>query len=99
MKPDLVSEVVITIASLRAKHWVADDNVDLKKYGLAPPAWKIEVQLDGGKRALWLGGYEDKSKRYYAMAPGVAGVFVIDAEDGAILARPLSAYVKAEKKK
>jgi len=99
IKSDAVFETVITVASLRAKHWVADDKTDLKKYGLEPPAWKIEVQIEGGKRELWLGGFEDKSKRYYAMTPGVAGVFVLDESDGAILARPLSAYVEAEKKK
>jgi hypothetical protein len=96
---EAIFDAVITMGSLRAKSWISDDKTDLKKYGLESPTWKIEVQIEGGKRELWLGGFEDKSKRYYALTPGVAGVFVINESDGTLLTRPLSAYLEADKEK
>jgi type 1 glutamine amidotransferase len=77
---------------------VADAKADPKKYGLADPAWKIEIELAKEKRVLLLGDYEDKSKRLYASVQGTGAVFVLDDIDSLILSRPRSAYVVEEKK-
>src|SRR5207248_1200371 len=97
-----VSAVTNTLAileSLNAVRYVVDAKADLKSFGLAEPAWKIEVELGKEKRELWLGAPEDKSQRLFATISGSGAVFVLDDRDAAFLARPHSAYVEDEKKK
>jgi type 1 glutamine amidotransferase len=93
-----VLDTLVTLQSLTAARWVAHAKADLKKYGLADPAWKLEIELAKEKRVLLLGNAEDKSKRLYASVQGAGAVFVIDEIDSTILARPRSAYLVEEKK-
>ncbi len=99
VKANIVADTLEMLATLNAHHFVLDAKADLKAYGLEKPAWKLEVQTPTGKRELWLGAMEDKSKRPFATVPGSGGVFVIDEIDNIILARPLAAYVADEEKK
>jgi hypothetical protein len=99
VKTTIVSDTLDALASLKALRYEVDAKADLQLYGLAKPAWKIEVQTPMGKRELWLGRNEGASKRFYASVPGSASVFVIDDEQSARIARPLSAYLEMEKKK
>jgi hypothetical protein len=100
VKADIVIDTLDALASLKALRYVADAKVNLQEYGLAKPAWKVEVQTPMGKRELWLGRNEGgASKRYYASVPGSDSVFVIDEDQSARIARPLSAYLESEKKK
>lgn len=94
-----VDGTIAVLESLKTVRYVADAKADLKLYGLADPAWKITLDLPKEKRELWLGAFEDKSKRVYATTPGSGAVFVLDEITSEILARPLSAYLDAEKKK
>lgn len=98
VKANVVADTLEMLSTLHAHHYVRDAKADLKPFGLDKPAWKLEVPTPMGKRELWIGGREDKSKRPYATVPGAGAVFVLDEIDNIILARPLSAYVEAEKK-
>jgi hypothetical protein len=100
VKTDIVIDTLDALASLKALRYVADTKANPQLYGLAKPAWKIELQTPMGKRELWLGGNEGgASKRFYAAVPGSDSVFVIDDDQSARIARPLSAYLETEKKK
>jgi hypothetical protein len=99
VKGAIVTDTLDALASLKVAHYVADEKADLQLYGLTKPAWKIELQTPTGKRELWLGRYEGASKRFYATTPGSGAVFVIDEIDSQRIARPLSAFAEAEKKK
>jgi type 1 glutamine amidotransferase len=92
-----VANTLNILESLKAVRYVVDAKADLKPYGLDKPAWKVEVELAKDKRTLWLGAFEDKSKRMFATVPGTGAVFVLDEIDALILARPLSAYVEEKK--
>lgn len=87
------------LEAMRVVRYVADAKADLKQYGLAEPASKIDIEIGKDSRTLLLGGAEDKSKRRYATVAGSGAVFVIDEIDALILARPIEAYVETEKKK
>jgi hypothetical protein len=99
VKAAIVVDSLDALASLKALRYEADAKADLQLYGLAKPAWKIEVQTPMGKRELWLGRTEGTSNRFYATIPGSNVVFVIDDEMSARIARPLAAFVEMEKKK
>jgi type 1 glutamine amidotransferase len=92
-----VTNTLNILESLKAVRYVVDAKADLKLYGLDKPAWKVEVELAKDKSVLWLGAFEDKSKRMFATVPGTGAVFVLDEIDALILARPLSAYVEEKK--
>ena len=94
-----VTDTLDALASLKALHYVADTKADLQLFGLTNPAWKIEVQTPMGKRELWLGRTEGGSQRFYATVAGSDAVFVIDEAESQRIARPLSAFVEAEKNK
>jgi len=81
VKANVVEQTLDILARLEAHHYVADVKGDLKEYGLEKPAWKIEVQAPTGKRELWIGAMEDKSKRPYATIAGSGTVFVLDEVD------------------
>jgi Domain of unknown function (DUF4340) len=95
----LIDDTLRAFDSLKAIQWIVDAKADLKPFGLVEPAWKIT--LDGPKdtRVLWLGGHEDKTKRFFATVPGSGAVFVLDEAISARISRNLEAYLAAEKKK
>src|SRR5207244_3175564 len=100
IKANVVADMLRLLATLTADRYVLDAKADLKEYGLDKPAWKLEVVTPTGKRELWLGRMEGKSKQPFATVPGSGGVFVIDEIDNIVLARPLASYVvEPEKKK
>lgn len=99
VKATVLDDTLSMLSTLTAQRFIADAKADLKAYGLEKPAWKLEVTTSAGKRELWLGAMEEKTKRPYATVAGSGAVFVIDEIDNIVLARPLSAYVEAEKKK
>jgi Domain of unknown function (DUF4340) len=94
-----VTNTLNILESLKAVRYVVDAKADLKLFGLDKPPWKLEIDIPKDKRVVWLGAYEDKSKRLFATVPGSGAVFVLDEIDSLILARPRSAYVEEEKKK
>ncbi|MBI2805631.1 MAG: DUF4340 domain-containing protein [Planctomycetes bacterium] len=99
VKPGEVQEVLFTLVRLEALRYVADAKADLKQYGLDAPSHRIEVQLPVGKRELWVGDVEEKSKRRFATVPGTGAVFVLDEFDTGLLTRPLSSFLDTPKKK
>ena len=99
VKTSVVTDVLDALASLKVLRYLADAKADLQLYGLAKPSWTIEVKTPMGKRTLLLGRNEESSKRFYATAPGSDAVFVLDESDSLRLARPLMAFLEAEKKK
>ena len=94
-----LADTLGTMAFLQPKQFVVDGNADLKAFGLDKPSWKIEVKAPGGKRELWLGALEPGSKLFYATVPGSGAVFIVDALDSVVLARPLAELLVEEKKK
>jgi hypothetical protein len=98
VKTSVVTDTLDALASLKALRFEADDKADLQLFGLAKPAWKIDVQTPAGKRELLLGRNEGGSTSFYATVPGSNAVFVLDEETGARIARTMSAFVDAEKK-
>jgi hypothetical protein len=99
VKTNVVTDTLDALASLKALRYVTDVKADLQLYGLAKPAWTIEVKTPMGKRTLFLGRNEENSKRFYATVPGSDAVFIVDEADGLRIARPLAAFLESEKKK
>jgi Domain of unknown function (DUF4340) len=99
VREPFLADTLGALAFLQPKYYVADANADLKAFGLEKPSWKIEVKAPGGKRELWLGALEPGSKLFYATVPASGAVFVVDALDSVVLARPLAELLVEEKKK
>lgn len=92
-----VSDLLDALARLEVQRYVADAKADLQLYGLTPPIYSVELDLPTGKRALHLGRMEGTSQRAYATIPGSDSVFLLSESDTQKIARPLSAYVAANK--
>jgi hypothetical protein len=92
-----VSEVLDTLAGLKAGRYVADKDADLKLYGLQPPERVIVVTQKGEAKTLHLGRPEGGSdgKRVYARVDdkGRTDVFVLTEADTAKLTRDRAGFV------
>jgi hypothetical protein len=93
-----VTELLDALAGLKAERYAADQNADLKLYGLEPPERVIVVTQRGLVKTLHLGRAEGGSdgKRVYArvVEPGRTDVFVLSDADTAKLTRERAAFRK-----
>jgi hypothetical protein len=89
-----VTDTLDALAGLKLVQFVSDGKTDAKLYGLEPPEFTIEVDLPSGKRTLHIGRTEGESKRRYAMADGVEGVFILGEADASRLTRSTDAYLE-----
>jgi hypothetical protein len=94
VKAEAVSELVATLAGLKAERFVADDKADLKLFGLEPPVRVIVVKTRSGQTTtLNLGRFEGDSKRVYASVPGANWVVVLSEADSGKLMKDASEFV------
>ncbi|CAN5606640.1 hypothetical protein BH11PLA2_BH11PLA2_06380 [soil metagenome] len=91
-----VTELLDTLAGLKASKYVTDEKADLKLYGLEPPQRVIVLTAKGGPpKTLHLGREEGgKGGRYYAKVADAdrTDVFVISEADAAKLMKDRGAY-------
>jgi hypothetical protein len=87
-----VTELLATLANLKAERYVRDKDAPLALYGLQKPKRTIVAQTAMGMRQeLHLGNFEGGSKRAYAALPGKTEVVVLSEADTAKLDRDLKA--------
>ena len=104
--PRAVTELVATLAGLKAERYAVDKDAEVKLFGLEEPEVVITVtQRDGMKRVLELGGAVGgvEGKQVYAKvaAPDRTDVFVLSEADTARLTRERASYLekKVDEKK
>jgi Domain of unknown function (DUF4340) len=95
-KPEAVSDVLATLAGLKAERYVVDQKGDLKLFGLDPAARVIIAKTRNGQTTtLHLGRYEGESQRLYATIPSGDGLIVVLSEaDSAKLMKSVGEFGK-----
>jgi hypothetical protein len=94
VKPEAVSDVLATLAGLKAERYVVDHKADLKLFGLDPAVRVIIAKTRTGQTTtLHLGRYEGDSQRLYATVPGGDGaVVVLNEADSAKLMKATAEF-------
>jgi hypothetical protein len=89
----IATDLVQTLAALKAERFVVDKDADLAKFGLDKPTVITVTAEDGKKRSILIGSLQD-GKRSYAKLddPKNAAVFTLNEFDSAAIARKREAY-------
>ncbi len=93
----MIADMLAALATLKVERYVVDKGAEFKLYGLQPPVRTIVVKpRSGPAQTLYLGTFEDASKRVYARLQDKerSDVFVLSEADSAKLVKELRDFTK-----
>lgn len=91
---DNISPIIDAFSKLAVSSFIEDNAADLNKYGLANPAYALEVDTAKAKNRILLGVAKPGSNEMYALIDGTKDVFTIDPSSLTFLDKPFKEIIE-----